>query len=144
MLVLLAISTLAAALIDPPETAEEEAATEPPPPPPSRGELIRKRIDAGVRTPQVIRMRIGDQLALTVTSRRPDEVEIPALGELRFVTPLAPARFDLLARQEGSYAIRLVEAGRTIGRIEATARREPSGERKRRLSRTSPGTSTGG
>jgi hypothetical protein len=123
MVILLGISTLAAALIDPPETAEEEAATGPPPGPQPRGELIRERISADGRRAPVIRIAVGDQLALTVTSTRADEVEIPGLGVLRFATPLAPARFDLLAREEGSYAIRLVEADRRIGRIEIAARR---------------------
>jgi hypothetical protein len=138
MLVLLGISTLAAALVDPPETDEEEQATEPPLPPQPQGELVRKRIDADERTPEVISIRAGDQLALTVTSGRADEVEIPALGELRFVAPLAPARFDLLAREEGTYAIRLLDAERRIGRIEVTARRDPQAL-ERRLRAPRPG-----
>jgi hypothetical protein len=129
MLVLLGISTLAAALVDPPEAGEEEdAQLQPPPRPDPRGELVRERIGADRRSPTVIRIAVGDQLVLTVTSESADQVEIPAIGELRFVGPLAPARFDLLAREEGSYAVRLVEADRMIGRIEATARRSPEAE----------------
>lgn len=144
MLVLLGISTLAAALVDPPEAGEQEEASEPPPRPQPNGEPIRKRISAHDRTPVVIRMSVGDQLSLTVTSRRADQVEIPALGELEVVGPLAPARFDVLARQEGSYAIRLVEAGRTIGRIEVTARRARSSVQAPRLGSASPGTRSPG
>jgi hypothetical protein len=130
MLLLLGISTLAAALVDPPETDEgDEAAIEPPPLPQPRGELVRERIDAMEPTPEVISIRVGDQLTLTVTSRRADEVEIPALGELRFVAPLAPARFDFFAREEGTYAIRLLDADRTIGRIEVSPRPDPRASR---------------
>lgn len=140
MLILLGISTLAAALVDPPETGDDEAATEPPPSPPPGGELIRKRIRAEERRPTVIRIEVGDQLDLTVTSGRADEVEIPALGLLQFVAPLAPARFDLFAREEGSYVIRLLDADRAIGRIEVTADRHSSRDRESRLSRGPEGT----
>lgn len=120
MLVLLGISTLAAAVIpvELDEDEREEALTEPPDVPRAAGELVSARIDARAEDPAVIELRVGDQLALTVRAGRPDQVEIPAVGELRFVGPLAPARFDILAWEEASYAVRLVDADRLIGRIE--------------------------
>jgi hypothetical protein len=144
MLVLLGLSTLAAALIDPPETTEdEEVATEPAPGPPPRGELVRRRIRAEGRSPATIAVEVGDQLALTVTSRRGEEIEIPALGELRFASPLDPAGFDLLVREEGTYGVRLVEANRMIATIEVSARdHRRTEEREGRMSRAAPGTST--
>jgi hypothetical protein len=127
MVVLLTVSTLAAALVpvrDTDESTEEtttrsttEATRDPP------GELVRATVDGSSSKEQRVEVRVGDQLRLRVTSRRPDEVEIPAFGELRDVARDSPALFDLLPFEAGTYSVRLVEAGRRIARIEVERRR---------------------
>jgi hypothetical protein len=75
MLVLLGVSTLAAALVpvEPPSDDEETTgATDPLPRPEPRGRLVRKRISAQDERPARIRIRTGDQLELTVASKRAD------------------------------------------------------------------------
>lgn len=122
MLVMLGIASLMAALAEPLEEDEDEPATTAPRPVPApSGALVKARIEADQRPRSPIELRVGDQLELTVRSRRPDQVEIPAIGELRFVGPFAPARFDFLAWEEATYAVRLVEADRLIARIEVRA-----------------------
>jgi hypothetical protein len=78
------------------------------------------------RGPRTVRIRDGDQLALVVRHRRPDEVEIARLGVLEDVDPLSPARFDLLP-PEGRYAVRLLEERRQIGEIVVRPARRTSG-----------------
>jgi hypothetical protein len=118
MLVLLGVSTVAAALVPVDRTVDDETTTtttstrEAP-----TGELVPESIDAGADTPTTIRVQVGDQLQLRVTSPEPDEVEIPALDELEDVDPEAPARFDLLLFNRGQFPVRLVEAERKIGEI---------------------------
>jgi hypothetical protein len=125
MLVLLVASTLAATLISP--QAEREETT-------SRrertsgergrdgtqhqlGNRVSKTIDASAGGTERIRLRLGDQLALSVRSATADQVEIPALGLIDDVDPGAPARFDILAETPGKFEVRLLDARRTVGRI---------------------------
>jgi hypothetical protein len=134
MLVLLGVSTIAAALVPVERDAGTEGTTTTPTPAEKRdagGELVLESIDAQAKDPQVIRIELGDQLDLRVTSRRNDQVEIPRVGELEDVGPDAPARFDLLPFEAGDYVVRLVEAGRRIGRIEVRPRKRERGGRKR-------------
>ena len=135
MLVLLGMSVLAAALVPPPpvndQEREETTVTEPPTAADARGELVTAKIDAGAVEQKTIRARVGDQLALTVRAREADQVEIPELGELEFAAPLAPARFDILTWEEATYAVRLVDADRVIGRIVVDPRDEGEGEDRR-------------
>lgn len=135
MLVLLVVSSVAAALVpverDPDaESTTTETSSEPSAP---AGELVRETLPAGEREADPIRISLGDQLELRVTSKRPGQVEIPGLGVVDDVDPEAPARFDLLPLDPGDYPIRLRELGtaeapstRPIGSIEVS----PTGNRK--------------
>jgi hypothetical protein len=128
MLVLLGVSTLAAALV-PPQGDEEQAtstgrtngrpaqAGEDRGPP---GRLIERTIRVAPHGADTVRIHLDDQLALTVRSGVADQVEIPAFGQLEDLTPEAPARFNLLPDRTGTFAVRLLEAGRVIGRIEVS------------------------
>jgi hypothetical protein len=123
MLVVLGISTLAAALV-PVErqastetTSTETAATKPATD--HRGRLLTRRLDAS-GGPRVVRMHLGDQLRLIVQARRADIVEVRGTGEVHDVDRYTPARFDLLPFERGTYPIRLLDAHRTIGRIVVT------------------------
>jgi len=127
MILLLVISSVAAALVPVDRGTEEptsstattgESAQ-------AGGELRTETLRTGAPEPRVIELRLGDQLSLRVTSRAPDQVEIPDFGELADVDRDAPARFDLLPFEPGRYAVRLVDAGQVVGRIVV----RPRGER---------------
>jgi hypothetical protein len=128
MLVLLFVSTLAAALVPAPESedAETTRTTQTPAEEPAGREVVA-RLDAADERAPAIRMKAGDRLALTVRSPRPDQVEIRGLGQLEDVDPASPARFDLIPTAAGSYPIRLLGAGREVGRIAVSESRRRSG-----------------
>jgi hypothetical protein len=118
MLVLLGVSTVAAALVPVDrESGDDTMTTSTTTAEPPTGELEAKSIDANAEEPKTVRVQVGDQLQLRVKSRRADEVEIPALDELEDVDPEAPARFDLLLFDKGHFPVRLVERERKIGEI---------------------------
>src|SRR5688572_6616422 len=112
MLVLLFLSSLAAALapVEPPEettSTTTESLTEPAP---GRGALLRETIDAGAKRPRTIEAQTGDQLQLRVTARRPGTIEIVGLGADEDVDPLAPALFDVLLDRAGRFPVRELES----------------------------------
>jgi hypothetical protein len=118
MLVLLGVSTVAAALVPVDrDTGDDTTTTTTSTREAPTGKREPKSIDAGADKPKTIRVEVGDQLQLRVTSPRADQVEIPALDELEDVDPEAPAHFDLLLFDKGRFPVRLVEANRQIGAI---------------------------
>lgn len=139
MLVLLGISTLAAALVgnrpireegtDSTIASETETETIPSDTVPE-GLLKPLAIDVGGKV-QVVPLEVGQQLTLTVRSERADQLEIPALGLLEPVAPDAPARFDILARATGNYGMRFVEADRVVARIEVTTSKRKSNKQNK-------------
>jgi hypothetical protein len=140
MLVLLGVSTLAAALVDTSsfrdegtgstavsETTESSVPVDTVP----EGRPLKPVIIEVYRAPvTVVPVTLGDQLPLIVRSRKPDLVEIPALGLLEPVNPNAPARFNVFADATGNYGIRLVNADRVVGRIEVSAKKKGKKKRK--------------
>jgi len=123
MLMLLGVSTLAAALAPPrsERTASTSTTTSTTQATPAGGELVRGTIDAQAKRQQRIRIGLGDQLSLEVRSTRVVQVEIARLGLTDSAAPLSPARFDLLAERQGSFEVRLQESRREIGVIEVRA-----------------------
>jgi hypothetical protein len=129
MLVLLGVSTLAAALVgnrplgeegtDSTIAGETETETIPTDTVPEGPLLKPLAIDVGGKV-QVIPLEVGEQLTLIVRSKRTDQLEIPALGLLEPVAPNAPARFDILAERPANYGMRFVQANRVVARIEIT------------------------
>ncbi len=131
LLLLLIVSTFAATLVPPPdddgdETTSSTSSTgqtgsgsttrelE------SEGRLVRRTVSVDAKRPQRVRLTLGDDLELRVTSETFQEVEIPTLGEFDEVDRFAPAVFDLLPDEEGTYPVLLVgETGedRVIARI---------------------------
>ncbi len=127
MLILLGLSTLAAALIPPrsqvgDRTRTTTTSTETTTPDTlPRGQLLRARIKIGGRRLPVVPIELGDELRLEVGCDCRDQVEIPGLGLVEPVEPLTPAFFDLLPPDPGDYGIRLVGRDRAVARVQVTA-----------------------
>jgi hypothetical protein len=129
MLVLLAISTLAAALVPAPKNSErtetgttERKAGQKRNAPAADGELLDGRIDARAGRPKELRIERGDQLSLAVSAPFGDDVEIPGFGLVETVDRFAPANFDLFATRTGTFPVRAVAADRVLGWIVIGAR----------------------
>jgi hypothetical protein len=139
MLVLLGLSTLAAALI-PQEQGEDGStqtatqATTTTAAPPSPVYLRPTKITVGgKKLPVVSPVRVGDQLTLVVRSRVPAQIEIPEFGQLAFAAPDAPARFELLAETPGTFGVLFASTGRVAAQIRVV----PAGKKKATGSRAS-------
>jgi len=135
LLVMLFISSLVAALVPMERTSRTDEdtstvteATEQPSN--AKARLLVRRV-ASSAAKQTIRMRLGEQLQLTVAANRPDQVEIPALDLIEPVDLGSPAYFDLLPDQARSYAVRLVEANQSVAKIDVTARGREKAANKR-------------
>lgn len=121
LIALLVVSSFAAALA-PQESAEEESSTTSEPATTTRqgsageGEVVRERISPEPKEPRVIELNEGDQLELLVEVGEPTEVRIAGLGRTAFATPGDPARFDLLLRGTGEYAVTVAD-GEAVGRL---------------------------
>jgi hypothetical protein len=138
MLVLLGLSTLAAALI--PQSPSEEGSTQTTTqatttaPEPSPLFLRPTKITVGgKKLPVVSPVRVGDQLTLIVRSRIPAQIEIPEFGQLAFAAPDAPARFELLAETPGTVGILFA----TTGKVAAQIRVVPPGKKQQQRSKRS-------
>jgi hypothetical protein len=122
MLVLLGMSTLAAALAPRPQGGDEATTTSTAAKrdhrKPAGGQLVEETFDAQAARPQRVSVPLGDQLSLRVKSSRTKEVEIPKLGLLQDVTRLDPAVFDILASSEGNYEVKVVGSKRPVGFLE--------------------------
>jgi hypothetical protein len=136
MLVLLGLSTLAAALV-PQRTLRESGTTgtttsqptttsagTPPNPAFQRPTKITV---GGKKFPVVSPIHVGDQLSLLVRSRIPGEIEIPEFGLFGFASPDTPARFELLPQTPGKFGIVFVATGEPAAQIVVVA---PSAKKK--------------
>lgn len=63
-----------------------------------------------------VKVEVGDQLTLFVKVVEPAEVSIPGLGLLAYADAYAPARFDLLPSQPGSFVVESA-SGQKLGAI---------------------------
>jgi hypothetical protein len=120
LLTLLVVSTLAAALTTPAperESQPTESDSEPESGSQQPGRLIEATLNASAERPARVEARRGDQVALTVRSPAPAQVEIPAFGLLEDVEQGSPARFNLLPQRTGSFDVRLAGSERVIGLI---------------------------
>lgn len=121
LIVLMAISTVAAVLAPPIEernstTSESTTATAPETGPDSA--FLEARADAFGR-PVLIGAVVGDRLMLTVSSKQPTGVRIPALGLSGFADEGSPAPFDLILREAGRFVVER-DDGTVIAKIEVT------------------------
>jgi hypothetical protein len=153
MLVLLGLSTLAAALIPPQALREgtsststtEETETTPADTVPARKALPKPiSVTVGGNTIPVLScpaslrrarrckpLRVGDQFTLKVRSKRADEVEMPRFGLIDIVEPNKPARFEILATSAGSYNVRFVSTGRIAARVVVEKPSGPKTDKKK-------------
>jgi hypothetical protein len=120
LLVVLVVSTVAAALIAPlrqdselPHAEESTQAGDAAQAADAgvSGRLIEKSVQTPSKDPPAIRMRPGDQLELTVHTRTATQVEIPRLGQVEDAAPDAPAHFSFLASSTGRFEARALGAG---------------------------------
>jgi hypothetical protein len=140
MLVLLGLSTLAAALVPQhslrrertaTSTATQPAQTATVTPPPGR--TLAAEIKVGTKKgPPVVAgpvcikgkakcgppFHVGDQITLLVLSTFPTQVEIRQFGLISFATPQSPARFELLPSEPGTYGILYAPSGDVAARLE--------------------------
>ena len=128
MLALLVLSSIAAALIPvqrdrvPPR---ESSTSQPKKPTIVPGTFVHETISTKAEN-KTIRIHVGDQLGLKVTTEHAGSVEIPAFGQFDYVDPAFPAHLDVLAMEPGKFPVRFVDQG-TIATIEVAARRQSGG-----------------
>jgi hypothetical protein len=131
MLVLLGISTLAAALLPSrsPRSASTSTATETnesttaSTPVPAVARPTKITIGAG-KIPVVSPVPVGQRLSLAVFSRFPTQVSIPAFGQLGYATSNAPALFQLLPERPSTYGILLAPQNEVAAQIRVVTRKD--------------------
>ena len=129
MLVLLFLSSLAAAFAPVERSSETTSSTTTEPLPDlakDEGELLRETIDAAAKRPPTIAARVGDQLQLRVEVERPATLELHGLGDVEDADPVAPALFDVLLDTVGRFPIRALESGQRLGTIQVSPPRAPT------------------
>jgi hypothetical protein len=134
MLVLLGLSTLAAALVPQHaihrDTTTGTTTTQPTTthgaPPASY--IPPTKITVGDRKfPVVSPVHVGEQLTLLVASRVPTQLQIKEFGQVSFAAPDAPARFELLPTMPGNFGIQFLPSGKAAAQIRVVA---PSAKKK--------------
>ena len=139
MLILLGLSTLAAALV--PQGALRNGTTTGTTTTPSIPTTpsvpitdvlppVAEITVGGKKFPVVAPVDVGDQLTLLVRSRRPKQISIPEFGLIGFATEDTPARFELLPSTPGTFGILFATSGKVVGRIEVVERSAKSGKKK--------------
>jgi hypothetical protein len=129
MLILLGLSTLAAALV--PQhtlrngtttgTTTPSVPTTPTVPITNIVPPVAEIAVGGKKFP-VVPVHVGDQFTLLVHSRRPRELAIPEFGLVGFATPDTPARFELLPNAPGTFGILFTGSGKPAGQIDVVKR----------------------
>jgi hypothetical protein len=130
MLVLLGLSTLAAALVPQHaihrDTTTGTTTTQPPPTTtqaaPSASYIPPTKITVGDKKfPVVSPVHVGQQLTLLVASRVPTQLQIKEFGQVSFAAPNAPARFELLPTTPGNFGIQFLPSGKAAAQIRVVA-----------------------
>jgi hypothetical protein len=143
MLILLGLSTLAAALVpqrtlrDGTTATTTQPAQTAPKPLPAGGRSIQAKVVVGgtkipvvagpicaaTGKPRCAPIHVGDQLTLLVRSEVSTQLSIPEFGLVGFATPETPARFELLATSPGTFGILFVPPQNVGGCLEKVAGR---------------------
>ncbi len=92
------------------------------------GALVERTVNAERTGKQAAKIAVtaGDRLVLRVPSANPRQIEIPGVGQIEYASANAPARFDLLLREPGSYAVRASPGGEIAEIVVSAARRQPT------------------
>lgn len=98
-----------------------------------RGEALQARIDASAKKPETVEAFVGDQLTLEVGSTPARTVAIVPLGLTEFAGDDAPARFNLLLREPGSFDVTdaanpNIVLGTVDVKVPASGGKAPAGE----------------
>jgi hypothetical protein len=140
MIVLLFLSSLAAALVPVrEETGRDETRTQVTKPQGKqgseepRGELVRATVAAGGK-PETVDVAVGDQLQLRVTAKQADTFELVGLSGAEDAAPAAPAYFDVLIPETGTFRLRSLISGKPVAFVEA----RKSAERPKPRSQNAP------
>jgi hypothetical protein len=157
MLILLGLSTLAAALVpqhalrggSTATTTTQPAPTTTTPEAPSERSLSVEIRVGGKKVPVVASplckkrkprcepLHVGDQLSLQVLSKINAELEIPAFGLVGVGSPNAPAFFQLLPREPGRIGVLFASTREVAARIEVlSAKAAAEAIRKPRMKKT--------
>jgi hypothetical protein len=142
MLVLLGLSTLAAALIpqrslrggDTSNTATnrtEQATTTEAEAAPAFIPPTRIKV-GGKEFPVVSPVPVGQQLVLLVASPFPTQLGIQEFGQIGFAAPDAPARFQLLPRVPGTFGIQFQPSGKVAAQIRVVSPKKKKGKPRSR------------
>lgn len=139
MLVLLGLSTLAAALVpqhalrggstSSTTTTRPPQTTTTPAPPPGRSLMVQilvggKKVPViakpvcKARKPRCEPLHVGDQLSLQVLSKRQAELAIPTFGLIGVASSNAPAFFQLLPREPGTIGVVFTTPHEVAARIQ--------------------------
>lgn len=95
-------------------TAEASPGTAPRPERGTPGVDMQFRLREGAR-PGQLRAKLGDEIRLIVSSRKPNSVEIPGLDISEAVDLAAPLELDLRMERRGSFPITLGPGGPRLG-----------------------------
>ena len=153
MLVLLGLSTLAAALVpqhalrggttgSTTTTTTTQSTTTPEPP---AGRSLSVAILVGGKKVPVVAaplckkqkprcepLHVGDQLSLQVLSKKQAELEIPTFGLVGVASPNAPALFQLLPQEPGTIGVLFTSSREVAARIQVLSAKAAAKELKAR------------
>jgi hypothetical protein len=152
LLVLLGLSTLAAALV-PQRTLRDATttgttATRPTTTTPAISESLPPQIPIviGPKKLPLVEAHLGQQFTLLVKSAKPVQVWIPEFGLFGFAAPKAPARFELLPQVAGTFGVLFAATSKPAAKIkvvppsaEKQSKRKPKGKSKGAKSRARGG-----
>jgi hypothetical protein len=103
VVIAVALAALAAALSAPPPERDTGERAYRPQGTAAAGEVVTVDFDAGRHPPRRDTIRAGSHVVVRVQAPRPGEVAFKRLGLLETATPAAPATFDLLLEDPGTY-----------------------------------------
>jgi hypothetical protein len=138
MVVLLGLSTLAAALVpqrtlngggtgSTTTTTSTPTTTSTTTPAPLSVEVP---ITVGPKKRPLVSADVGDQFTLLVTSTEPREISIPEFGLSAFAAPNAPARFELLTQTPGRFGILFASSDRVAADLEVLTAKQRAKQKK--------------
>lgn len=118
--IVLGLAAIATSVSRPPERRDRPS--EPPPPTavatprPGAAEPLELRFEQTSK-PRTLRLEAGRPATVIVAVDEPGQVDIEGLGLSAAAEPLTPARFDVLASDEGRHPVRFTPAASSEGSV---------------------------